>query len=127
MSNVFIRFARSFTAGLADIVPVSPLDPLPVTLSASGLGVTPDYAAVSSIAAGGTAQSLFASNATRRAFVFQNLSDTAMWIKFGGTASAAAGSTLVQAGAYYEPLVAPTTAISVFCATTGKAFTSYQA
>lgn len=101
--------------------------PLPVTLAASGSGVTPTDAATLAITTGGTSQTVFAANAARRSFIFQNISDSAMWLNFSAAAAADAPSIYVAAGAYFEPFVAPTTSISVFCATTGKKFTAKEA
>ena len=80
------------------------------------------------ITLGGTAQTLAAANANRRGFYFQNVSDTDMWIRFNGTAAATQPSLKIPAGALYEPPVGgiKLTAISVFCATTGKAFSSEE-
>lgn len=107
--------------------PVDDGNPLPVTLAAAPGGVTPTNPATNAITAGGTAQELFAANAERRSFIFQNISDTAMWLNFGATAAADAPSIYIAAGAYFEPFIAPTTSISVFCATTGKKFTAKEA
>lgn len=96
-------------------------------LLANTRGVTPTNPATNAITAGGTSQTLFAANASRRHFFFQNISDSAMWLNPNGTAAADAPSIYVPAGASYEPFVAPTTAISVFCATTGKKFTAWEA
>ena len=81
------------------------------------------------IAAGGTAQQAMAANSVRKHFFFQNLSDTDMWVRWTGTASAGAGSVLVKAGGgSYEnpPNFCPTGAISIFCVTTGKAYTTTE-
>lgn len=55
----------------------------------------------------------------------QNLSDTAIYLKFGGTASAAAGSIMIPAnGGYWEnpDNFCPTDSVNVF-GVAGKAFT----
>ena len=80
------------------------------------------------ITAGGAAQwAVPSSNLSRRYFVFQNHSDTDMWINENIAAVATQPSIKVAAGGYYEPLVPPVGKISVFCATTGKAFTCKEA
>lgn len=96
-------------------------------LLANTRGVTPTNPATNAITAGGTAQELFAANAARKSFEFQNQSDSAMWLDFGATAAADAPSLYVGVGGFYVPPVVPTTAISVFCATTGKKFYAKQA
>ena len=80
------------------------------------------------ITAGGTAQQLMAANALRRGFSVQNLSTGDLWVNATGTASAAAGSIKLPAGALYEspPGAAGTGAISIFGATTGQAFTARE-
>lgn len=80
------------------------------------------------IAAGGTAQQLMAANAARMGFAVQNISDTDLWVRRGGTAAAAQPSIKVAAGGYYEsPVGSQTTGtISIFGATTGKAFVAHE-
>lgn len=80
------------------------------------------------ITAGGTAQwAVVSPNLNRRYFVFQNHSDTDMWINEDTVAVAGQPSIKVAAGGYYEPLVPPLGKISVICATTGKQFTCKEA
>ena len=77
------------------------------------------------ITAGGTAQQVAAAKTGRKWFNFQNTSDTRMWLNMrGDTAVAASPSFIVEPGAGYESSAAfcTNTAISVICATTGKAF-----
>ncbi len=75
------------------------------------------------ITLGGTAQDAIALNAERREWTFINSSDTPMMLRFGATASATAGFSLspgdMAAGK-------ETNALSVYCATTGKAFTAWE-
>ena len=78
------------------------------------------------ITAGGTAQVLAPANLSRAGFWFQNVSDTDMWINELGNAAASQPSIKVPAGAMYEFPVVPGTALSVFCATTGKAFSARE-
>lgn len=101
---------------------ISQTNPAPVT---SGQFARTDKSGT--ITAGGTAQNAFAAAAALHGFYFQNLSTVAMYIRDDGTsASAGSGSILVPAnGGYYEspPLSTPTSALSVFCATTSSAYT----
>jgi hypothetical protein len=82
------------------------------------------------ITAGGVAQSLMDANANRSVLIFQNVSDTAMWIRFSGTAAATQPSLLMPANmAAPFTLVGvgcPRNDISIFCITTGKAFSAYE-
>lgn len=82
------------------------------------------------IASGGTAQQVFAACESRTYLLVQNLSDTVMYLDFGTDAAAAAGSILLAAngGSYECPAdFCPTQRVSIFCATTGKAFTAKEA
>lgn len=74
------------------------------------------------ITLGGTSQQAAAANTSRRYLIFQNISDTTMWLNFGTAAVATQPSIQIVAGGNYEPLVAPTQAVNVLCATTGKAY-----
>jgi hypothetical protein len=79
------------------------------------------------ITSGGAAQTISALT-ERYGFAFQNISDTDMYVRFGGTAAAANGSIKIPPNALYESPEhwAPPGAVSVFCATTGKAFTAWE-
>lgn len=82
-----------------------------------------------SITAGGTAQDIYnPAHATtpdeaKHVFTFENISDTAMWLRFGKTAVADKGF-YIPAGGYFEPPAGVVFAgkCSVLCATTGKKF-----
>lgn len=80
------------------------------------------------ITLGGTAQELMAANKGRGGFWIQNVSDTDMWINELGTAAASQPSMKLAAGAFYESPVTGCTAnaISIFCATTAKAFSARE-
>lgn len=81
------------------------------------------------ITAGGTAQQVMAANSSRKYLLFQNVSDTAMWIDFGTTAVADSPSVLVPASGgavVQEGTFVSTQSVSVFCATTGKKFTAKE-
>ena len=77
-----------------------------------------------SITAGGTAQNVYNKpDAPKYYLLFQNISDTDMWIDFGVAAEADKG-ILVAAGLAWEPPAGIMFggAMSVLCATTGKKF-----
>jgi hypothetical protein len=77
-----------------------------------------------SITAGGTAQDVYSKQDAPTYWInFQNISDTAMWIRFGKTATADKG-IYIPAGGYWEPPagILPGGNLSVLCATTGKKF-----
>lgn len=80
------------------------------------------------IAVGGTAQQLMAANAVRKGFSFHNLSANDLWISDVGTAAASQPSMRIPAGSIYESPVhgVPSTAISVFGATTAQAFAARE-
>lgn len=76
------------------------------------------------ITAGGTAQQLMASNASRKGFSVQNVSSGDLWVRETGTAAAAQPSLKLAPGAYFETPAGygSVGAVSVFGATTGQAF-----
>jgi len=79
------------------------------------------------IAAGGTAQTLMAADATRNGFSLENVSAGDLWINdVGGTAAASQPSIKIVSGAFYEtaPGQPCQSAISIYGATTAQAFTS---
>jgi hypothetical protein len=82
-----------------------------------------------SIASGGVAQQLAAANTSRQYFLFENVSDTDMWLNFGVTAVAAQPSfRIVPTGSLVmEDGFVSTQLISVICATTAKEFTAKEA
>lgn len=84
----------------------------------------------STITAGGTSQELMAANASRKYFLFVNVSDIDMWIRPGAVAAAASQpSILVRAngGSHcMEASFVSTEAWQVFGATTGKGYASYE-
>lgn len=86
----------------------------------------------SKITTGGTAQSLMASNSTRRGYWFQNQSAGDLWINELGTAVILAAGTpqslKIAAGTYYESPVngTPTGAISIIGATTGQQYAARE-
>jgi hypothetical protein len=78
------------------------------------------------ITTGGVAQTAIAANASRKGWVFQNISDTDMYLGEGVTATT--GKFLVKAngGTASSGNLPATVAISVLCATTGKAFAATE-
>lgn len=80
------------------------------------------------ITLGGTQQTLMAANTDRKGYLVQNVSAGDLWINDQGNAAATQPSLKLIPGAYYEtPLTgAPRTAISIFGATTGQAFTARE-
>lgn len=79
------------------------------------------------ITSGGAAQTLAAANTARRGFFIQNVSTGDLWIRDGGTAAATQPSIWIPAGAFFEYTNGvPTTALSIFGATTGQAFTARE-
>lgn len=73
------------------------------------------------ITEGGTAQQVLAADENRLFFEFFNFSDTDMYLEFGATATVDS-IRVGKNGGYYGPRIAPTNAVSVLCATTGKRF-----
>lgn len=81
------------------------------------------------ITSGGTAQQLMASNANRSYLFIQNISDIDLWFNFTTTAVAAQPSIRLVPGASFvlEGTFVSTELISIFGATTSKAFTAKEA
>lgn len=76
------------------------------------------------ITTGGTAQDVYDKrDGPKYYFLFQNISDTAMFIDFGRTATSTSSIKLGPGEAWEPPAgVIFTGNLSVLCATTGKAF-----
>lgn len=103
---------------------VSDANPLPIKMisnSVGGPGAATDRSGT--ISSGGAAQNAMSANTARKRWSLANNSDTAMTVHAAGTASATAGLPVYpgQTASGDE-----TNAISVFCATTGKAFTAWE-
>lgn len=89
------------------------------------------------IAAGGTAQQVAASNAARRYLLIQNLSNGVLWVNTTGPAAVGQPSIALKAGAaandgtggaiVFEGNFIPTGAVSILGATTGQAFAAREA
>ena len=82
----------------------------------------------STIATGGTAQTVFASNASRRYLLIQNNSSSDLWINFTTTAVQSQPSIRLVSYAIYvlEGNFVSTEAVSIIGATTGQAYTAKQ-
>ncbi len=80
-----------------------------------------------SITTGGTSQVVVAENFDRSYLLFQNHSDTDMWLNFGAAAVAGQPSIKIPAGVAYTPSFVDNRSVNVLCATTGKQFTCKQA
>lgn len=80
------------------------------------------------IALGGVAQPLMAANLARKGFWVYNLSAGDLWISDVGIALAGQPCIRIPAGAIYESHTSgiPSTAISVFGATTGQAYSARE-
>lgn len=76
------------------------------------------------ITAGGTAQEIFNPNSERKGVFFYNESDTNMRVSFGGDTASASKGFLVVPNYYWEPPAVPQGRMTVYCATTGKAFSA---
>ena len=81
-----------------------------------------------SIAVGGAAQALAPANAARRGLWVQNLSSDALYLNGLGDASAGQPSLRIAPGGLYEEPASgvSTTAISIFGAATGQAFSARE-
>jgi hypothetical protein len=101
----------------------------PVSGSVTALSSTGTITTRSStITTGGTSQQVAASNSSRKYFVIQNISDTAMYLGVGYTPTTTTGLLLSAngGGMIFETSFIPTQAINVLCATTGKAFVAWE-
>lgn len=93
------------------------IDPLSSVTSRSG-----------TVTSGGVAQTLAAANTKRRGLFVQNTSVGDLWISDLGTAAATQPSIWLPAGAMFQYPAdgVPVSAISIFGATTGQAFTARE-
>jgi hypothetical protein len=89
-----------------------------VTTNAAALSVQ------STIAIGGTAQTILPATPTRKGFEIQNNSNADLRIAFGTTASATTGFVIkANDGSYSSGTFVSSASISIFGTTTGQAFT----
>jgi hypothetical protein len=101
--------------------PVGPANPLPVINTAGA--VASDGS--STVATGGSAQTLFGGTVPANGFVVQNNSSALLWISDVGVASAGGASFQLAAngGTFATPSgYKPAGAVSLYGATTGQAF-----
>ena len=109
----------SVSAGVA--IPVGPANPLPVINTAAA--VASDGSGT--VAAGGSAQTLFGGTVPVNGFLVQNNSSSALWVCDTGTASAGGASIQLAAnGGLFAtpPGYKPAGAVSLYGGTTGQAF-----
>jgi len=101
---------------------VSDSNPLPIKMPALPTGKSATDRS-GTITSGGNAQNAMAANTARAGWSLVNNSDTPMTVNPAGTASATAGIPV-----FPDDVVEgnETNAISVFCASTGKAFTAWE-
>jgi hypothetical protein len=81
------------------------------------------------ITSANVSQTVAAAKSSRRYFIFQNVSDTDMWINCTGAATPASGSFLIEANGgwmVFEASMVTTQAWTVICTGSGKAFTSKE-
>lgn len=80
-----------------------------------------------SIISGGTSQQVSPANGNRNYFLFQNQSDTDMWIDFAVAATNDSPSIKLQSGDVLKFTdFIPTQSINVFCSATGKKFAAKE-
>jgi hypothetical protein len=98
----------------------------PNTKAAPALGTFTNRSGT--IAAGGTAQTAMALNATRKAWFFQNNSTGDLWLSFVGTAVATQPSVKIAAGGVAQSAggFVSTQALSVLGAVAGQAYTLWE-
>lgn len=95
--------------------------------------VTPTSGALTdrsgTITVGGASQQLAAANATRKYFMFENVSSETLWINFGVVATQSQPSIKVLPNGYFfmEDFFVSNQTINVIGATTGSAFTAKEA
>jgi hypothetical protein len=114
-----IHAPASVVQGVAS--PVGPQNPLPV-INTAGVAASDGSG---TLAAGGSAQTLFGGSVPANGFLVQNNSSAALWVCDTGTASAGGASIQLAAngGLFATPSgYKPAGAVSLFGATTGQAF-----
>lgn len=98
----------------------------PVTIVGDSTSVATYTDKSGTITTGGTAQVLSAANTSRNGFWIRNLSGEVLWIQFGSTAVAGTPSLPIYPNEYWEAPAVPTTALSVYGATTGSAWSARE-
>jgi hypothetical protein len=119
-SNLVPVHAPASTSG-GVAAPVGPQNPLPVVNTAAAAASDGS----GTVAAGGSAQTLFGGIVPANGFLVQNNSSAALWISDVGAASAGGAALQIAAngGLFVTPSgYKPAGAVSLFGATTGQAF-----
>jgi hypothetical protein len=119
--NLVPAHAPSSTNAQGVAAPVGPQNPLPV-VNTAGIAASDGSGTV---AAGGTAQSLFGGIAPANGFLVQNNSSAALWVSDTGAASTGGASIQIapNGGLFATPSgYKPAGAVSLYRATTGQAF-----
>lgn len=75
------------------------------------------------ITTGGQSQQLAPDDNGRGGMFLQNNSSGDLWVRDGAAASAASPSLKIESGAYYEWPYPPRSAVHIYGASTGQAFT----
>ena len=119
-SNLVPVHAPASTSG-GVAAPVGPQNPLPVVNTAAAAASDGS----GTVAAGGSAQTLFGGIVPANGFLVQNNSSAALWISDVGAASVGGAALQIAAngGLFVTPSgYKPAGAVSLFGATTGQAF-----
>jgi|SRR5690242_6064127 len=119
--NLVPLHASAATDAQGVATPVGPQNPLPV-INAAGAAASDGSGTV---AAGGSAQTLFGGIVPATGYVVQNNSSASLWISDVGVASAGGASIqlLANGGTFATPSgYKPAGAVSLYGATTGQAF-----
>jgi hypothetical protein len=106
------------------------VQPVGGTITADSNRGTLSAPATLSITTAATSQEVFASNASRKYLVVQNLSDTVMYLGVGFTPNSSTPQGLLLSanggGIVFESNFIPTQAVNIVCATAGKRFQALQ-
>jgi hypothetical protein len=75
-----------------------------------------------------TSQEVMPPSATRRGFIFENVSDATMWINFGVAATASQPSLQILTNTRFvsPDTMVPSGSLTVICASQGKAFAAKE-
>jgi hypothetical protein len=92
------------------------------------VGAAPVENLSGTITAGGTAQVVSTANTSRRFFLFQNISDTDMYVGIGVTPTVGTGLLIAKNGGTLTcDSFVPVEEIKVICVSSGKGFTALEA
>ena len=119
--NLVPLHAPAATSAQGVSTPVGPQNPLPVINAAAAAASDGS----STLATGGSAQTLFGGIVPANGFLVQNNSSAALWISDVGTAASSGASLQLAAngGTFATPSgYKPAGAVSLYGATTGQAF-----